>query len=294
MKNEKIKKVIIPVAGFGTRFLPATKAQPKEMLPIIDKPVVQFLVEEAVASGVTDIIFVVGRNKRAIEDHFDFAPELESALILKENHKALSEIRNISNMANFTFVRQKEPKGDGDAMLCVRHLIDENEPVGVLFGDNVFDSKVPCLKQMIDVFEKYKTSVVALEKVSKSEVSSYGIVRSEKLSGDIFKINDIIEKPKMSEAPSNLATAGQYIITRTVLDELFRLKGTNGNKELRLVDALKSVIAKEPVYGLLFDGKRYDCGSKIGFLKATVDFALKHPEVKDEFKKYLQTKKSEK
>ena len=286
----KIKKVIIPVAGLGTRFLPATKAQPKEMLPIIDKPIIQYLVEEAVNSGIRDIVFVTGRGKRAIEDHFDFSPELESVLLSKNKKDSFDEVRSISQMAKFSYVRQNLPKGDGDALLCARHLLGEDEVAGVLFGDDIVDSEVPCLLQMIRVFNKYKGSVIALDTVPKSEVSRYGVVSAKKLAGNVYKINDIVEKPKIEDAPSNMVAVGKYIITGGVFDELSRLSKKPGKSELRLADALKAVLKKEPVYGLRFEGQRYDCGSKIGYLKATVDFALKHGTVNGEFKKFLKEK----
>ena len=286
-----IKKAILPVAGLGTRFLPATKAQPKEMLPIIDKPVIQFLVEEAVNSGVKDIIFVTGRGKRAIEDHFDYAPELENSLLEKNKSDIFKKVREISEMANFFYVRQKMPKGDGDAILCASDFVN-NEPVAVLFGDDIIDSKIPCLKQMISVYEKYGDCVVALERVPKKETKHYGVVAAKKISDKVYEISDVVEKPDPKDAPSNLAIVGKYIITPEVFVELKKLKEQKNRKEeLRLADALKNLLKKRPIYGLIYEGKRYDCGSKIGFMKATVDFGLKHPEVNGEFKKYLKNLK---
>lgn len=281
-----INKVIIPVAGLGTRFLPATKAQPKEMLPIIDKPIIQYLVEEAVNSGISDVIFVTGRGKRAIEDHFDYTPELELSLLQKNRKDIFKEVRQISEMANFFYVRQKLPRGDGDALLCAAHLTN-NEPVAVLFGDDIVDSRLPCLLQMIKVFEKYRDCVIALDEVPQSEVRYYGVVKALKISDRIYEIKDIIEKPESRKAPSNLVIVGKYIITSEVFKELRKLR-TSKTKELRLADALKSLLKKHPIYGLKFEGKRYDCGNKIGYLKATIDFALKHPVVKKEFRKYLK------
>lgn len=283
-----IKKVIIPIAGLGTRFLPATKAQPKEMLPIIDKPVIQYLVEESAHSGVTDVIFVTGRGKRAIEDHFDFSPELESSLLRNDKKDVFKEVRLISKLARFSYVRQNLPRGDGDAILCAEHLVGKDEPVGVLFGDDVVDSAVPCLRQMDAVFDKYGGVVVALETVPYSEVSHYGVVKALKISDNVYEIKDIVEKPNRRDAPSNLVIVGKYIITPHVFDELNKLKKGRKDGELRLGDALKNLLKHRPVYGLRFNGKRYDCGSKIGFLKATVDFALKHPAVKNDFRKYLK------
>jgi UTP--glucose-1-phosphate uridylyltransferase len=283
-----ITKVIIPVAGLGTRFLPATKAQPKEMLPIIDKPVIQYLVEEAVDSGMSDVIFVTGRGKRAIEDHFDFSPELESALLLKNKRDAFREVRSISKLARFSYVRQNLPQGDGDAILCAEHLVAPDESVAVLFGDDIVDSKKPCLAQMEDVFEKYGDVVLALDTVPKSEVKHYGVVKAVKVSKNVYEIKDIVEKPDPREAPSNLIIVGKYIITPSVFVELRRLKKESKGQEVRMADALKNLLEKRPIYGLKFEGKRYDCGSKIGFLKATVDFALKHKSFKKEFRKYLK------
>ena len=286
--SNMITKVIIPVAGLGTRFLPATKAQPKEMLPIIDKPIIQYLVEEAVNSGITDVIFVTGRGKRAIEDHFDFSPELESALLLKNKRDDFKEVRSISKLARFSYVRQNLPQGDGDAILCASHLVSPDEPVGVLFGDDIVDSGVPCLLQMEDVFDKYGDVVLALDTVPKSEVKHYGVVKAVKISKNGYEIKDIVEKPDPKDAPSNLIIVGKYIITPRVFAELRKLKKESKGGEVRLADALKNLVKDKPIYGLKFEGKRYDCGSKLGFLKATVDFALKHNSFKKEFKKYLK------
>ncbi len=288
MKKSTINKVIIPVAGLGTRFLPATKAQPKEMLPIIDKPVIQYLVEEAVHSGITDVVFVTGRGKRAIEDHFDFAPELESALLNKNKQDAFKEVRSISELARFSYVRQNLPRGDGDALLCAEHLVGKDESVGVLFGDDIVDSVVPCLSQMEDVFKKYGDVVVALDTVPRSEVCHYGVVKAVEISKNVYEIKDIVEKPNPKDAPSNLIIVGKYIISPRVFEELRKLKREAKSGEIRLADALKNLLKSRPIYGLRFQGKRYDCGSKIGFLKATVDFALKHPTLKKEFRKYLK------
>jgi UTP--glucose-1-phosphate uridylyltransferase len=284
--KSSIRKAIIPVAGLGTRFLPATKAQPKEMLPIIDKPIIQYLVEEAVGVGISDVIFVTGRGKRAIEDHFDYAPELESSLIKNNKKDSFKQVRAISDLANFVYVRQKLPKGDGDAILSARHLAN-NEPAAILFGDDIVAGKESCLSQMIKVFEKYGDPVIALDEVPIDQVSQYGVVKAKKISENVFEIEDIVEKPSPGKAPSNLAIVGKYIITPEVFDELSKIKYSNG-KEVRLANALKSYLKKKPIYGLKFKGKRYDCGSKIGFLQATVDFALEHKEIGPAFKKYLK------
>lgn len=283
-----ITKVIIPVAGLGTRFLPATKAQPKEMLPIIDKPIIQYLVEEAASSGISDIIFVTGRGKRAIEDHFDFSPELESALLINNKKDVFKEVRSISKLARFSYVRQNSPRGDGDAILCAEHLIGRDEPVGVLFGDDIVDSRVPCLSQMEDVFDKYGDVVLALDTVPRNEVKHYGVVKAVKVSKNVYEIKDIVEKPDPKEAPSNLIIVGKYIITPSVFEELWKLKRGSRGGEIRMADALKNLLKRRPIYGLRFEGVRYDCGNKLGFLKATVDFALKHPSVKKDFRKYLK------
>lgn len=279
-----IKKAIIPVAGMGTRFLPATKAQPKEMLPIVDKPVIQYLVEEAVAAGITEIIFVTGRGKRAIEDHFDYAHELEQVLATRGKRELLKTIREISDLASFAYVRQKEPLGNGDAILAAAHLVGD-EPCAVLFGDDIVDSPVPCLKQMIPVFEKYNDPVIALEEVKQSDVSMYGIVEATKVGDRTYEISRIVEKPEQKKAPSRLAVVGKYIITKEVFSELKKLRPKDG--EIGLSDALENYLSHSAVYGYQFKGTRYDCGSKIGFLKAVVDFGLKHEETKSEFRKYL-------
>lgn len=284
----KIKKAIIPVAGFGTRFLPATKAQPKEMLPIVDKPIIQYLVEEAVAAGIEEIIFITGRGKRAIEDHFDYSFELEQTLVEKNKMDKLEAIYNISNMAKFTFVRQPKPLGDGEAILRARHLVGD-EPVAVLFGDDIVDSEKPCIAQLMDVFYKYESPVLALMRVPKEEVSSFGVVDGVKVNGRIYEIKNLVEKPKMEEAPSDLIIVGKYILTPSVFEELSKVVPAKDG-EIRLADALRNMLGKKAFYGYEFEGKRYDCGSKLGFLEATVDFALKHPEVRDAFKEFLKEK----
>jgi len=283
-----IKKVIIPVAGLGTRFLPATKAQPKEMLPLVDKPIIQYLVEEAVASGITEVIFVTGRGKRAIEDHFDYAYELEQTLKSRGKKELLKTVREISDLASFTYVRQKEPRGDGDALLAAAHLVGD-EPCAVLFGDDIIDDRVPCLKQMLPVFRAHGEPVVALDEVAQSEVSSYGIVAAERTEDErVFRVKRIVEKPKADRAPSRLAIVGKYIITKEIFRELDRLRSKHG--EIHLSDALGRYCSHGEVYGYRFRGTRYDCGSKIGFLKAVVDFGLKHEETKKEFLRHLRQK----
>ncbi|OHA06594.1 MAG: UTP--glucose-1-phosphate uridylyltransferase [Candidatus Sungbacteria bacterium RIFCSPLOWO2_01_FULL_47_10] len=282
----KIKKVIIPVAGFGTRFLPATKAQPKEMLPIVDKPVIQYLVEEAVDSGIREVIFVTGRGKRAIEDHFDHAGELEFFLEKRGKHDLAREIRKISSLAHFAFVRQKEPLGVGDALLQARRLVGD-EPVAVLFGDDIVYSSTPCLRQLIDVFEKYQEPVFALERVPMKSVQKYGVVGGKKISPRTYEVSEIVEKPLPKQAPSNLSIVGKYILTPQVFDELERVPYRKG-KELFLTEAFSRLLKKgEKIYGHEFFGIRYDCGDKLGFLKAVVDFGLRHSELKKDFKRHL-------
>lgn len=285
----KIKKAIFPVAGFGTRFLPATKAQPKEMMPVVDKPVTQYLVEEAVASGIEEIIFVTGRGKRAIEDHFDHSFELEYNLVEKGETDLLKEVRKISEMAKFSYVRQKSPRGDGDAVLQARHLIGD-EPCVVLFGDDIVDSEVPVTRQLMDVFEKYGDPVIALEKVPLDKISRYGVVDGVLTEKRVYQLKKFVEKPKKEEAPSNLAVIGKYIITPDVFKKLEELSKKFGdeNGELRLADAFSELLEEKPLYGYEFKGTRYDCGDKLGFLKATVGLGLKHPELNGEFREYLK------
>ena len=285
--TRKITKAIIPVAGLGTRFLPATKAQPKEMLPIVDNPAIQFLVEEAVVSGITDIIFVTGREKRTIEDHFDVAPGLERMLEEKGKMESAKLVRDISNLARFAYIRQKYPKGDGDALLTAAHLF-ENEPVAVLFGDDLVLGKTPALKQLVAAYEQHGKSVVALAKVLPEVISSKGIVKAQKVGGTIFKISEIVEKPALKDAPSDLAVVGKYIITPEVMSALKTIRPREG-EELRLAHALDAVARAGEVYGVELEGEWLDCGSKIGFLKATVRFGLEHQETGAEFREYLKS-----
>lgn len=284
---QRITKAIIPVAGLGTRFLPATKAQPKEMLPIVDKPAVQYLVEEAVAAGIKDIIFVTGRDKRTIEDHFDVAPGLERTLEEKGKTEAAKLVHGISNLARFAYIRQKYPRGDGDAILTAAHLM-ENEAVAVLFGDDLILGKTPALKQLVSAYETHGKSVVALAEVPAEVVSFKGIVKAESVGGNVYRIKEIVEKPSLETAPSNLAVVGKYIITPKVVAALGKVKTKQG-EELRLAHALDAVAKKGEVYGVKLEGEWLDCGSKLGFLKATVRYGLLHPEVKKEFKEFLKT-----
>lgn len=285
----KIRKAILPVAGFGTRFLPATKAQPKEMLPVVDKPVVQYLVEEAVASGIEEIIFVTGRGKRAIEDHFDISYELEDTLVEKNKHDLLEQVRKISNLAKFSYVRQPVPMGDGHALLCAKHLVNEGEAVAVLFGDDIVDSEVPALKQLLNVYEKYQDSVVALTAVPKEDVSKFGIVDALRLDDRIYELKSFVEKPKIEDAPSNLAAVGKYVITWEVFQVLETIKSGSKDGEVRLADAfIKMLVDGRPMYGYELEGVRHDCGDKFGFVRATIALGLKHPEIGERLKQYLR------
>lgn len=286
-KLPPIRKAIFPVAGFGTRFLPATKAQPKEMLPIVDKPVIQYLVEEAVAAGITDIVMVTGRGKRAIEDHFDSNFELEYTLVEKEKHELLEEVRNISKLANFIYVRQPKPLGDGHAILCARNIIG-NEPCAVLFGDDVIDGKVPAIKQLMDVYQETGCSVIGVKEVPLEEISNYGTVGGLLLQDGLFQVEKLVEKPKPAEAPSNLAVIGKYIITPEVFDCIER-GGHSAGGEKRLIDGFEVHLKTHPIYAKILEGTRYDTGQKIGLLQANIDFALKRPDLSPELRKYLKS-----
>lgn len=281
-----ITKAIIPVGGFGTRFLPATKAQPKEMLTIVDKPVIQYIVEAAVKAGITDIIFVTSQNKRAVEDHFDRNFELEYRLIQRKKRQLLEDVKAVSNMANFYYVRQKTPWGDGHAVLQAKNLIND-EAFAVLFGDDIVEP--PCLGALISVYEKYHNPVIGVSSVEKKETSLYGIIGGKQIEDRILKLTSLIEKPKSDEAPSTLAVIGKYILTKDIF-KILETMAPDRDGEYRLLDALKLYLKERPIYGYECPGVRYDCGSKLGFLKATVDFALQHKELAEEFRKYLQEK----
>lgn len=282
----KIKKAVIPVAGLGTRFLPATKASPKEMLPLVDKPIIQYVVEEAIASGIEDITIITGRGKRAIEDHFDISIELESALAEKNRNDLLEEIQKISNMASFNYTRQKQPLGLGHAILCASQIIG-NEPFAVFLADDIIDSQKPCMQQMIEKFEDIKSCIVALQEISQSETKSYGIIAPETSNGRMHKIKNMVEKPDPQDAPSRFAIIGRYILMPEIFDILKEtVPGKNG--EIQLTDALKTLLNSQDMYGYEFEGKRYDTGDKLGFLKATVDFALKREDLGSDFKEHLK------
>lgn len=282
-----IKRAILTVGGFGTRFLPATKAQPKEMLPLVDKPIIQYLVEEAAASGIKEIILVTGRGKRAIEDHFDHSAELENFLESRGKLELAKTIRNISSLASFAFVRQKEPKGIGDAILQARAFVGE-EPVAVMSGDDIIDANPPALKQLVKVFMKYRVPVVALKRVPKEEAHKYGIIAGRKIAPRVWRITGLIEKPDLDKAPSDLMVVVKYILTPEIFSYLAKAKpATNG--EIYITGAIdKYVKDGGKFYGYEVEGDYYDCGDKLGFMRAVVNFGLKHPEIGKGFKEYLQ------
>lgn len=282
----KVKKAIIPAAGLGTRFLPATKAQPKEMLTIVDKPTIQYIVEEAIDSGIEDILIVTGRNKRAIEDHFDKSVELEEFLRKKAKIELLEMVDNIADLADIYYIRQKEPLGLGHAVYCARKFIG-NEPFAVLLGDDVIDAPKPCLKQMMELYEKTGSNIVGVQPVPEAETDRYGIVKiAENIASGCARVADLVEKPNPHSAPSNLAVMGRYIINPEIFEILnHTAQGAGG--EIQLTDALRKLCRQQELLAYQFAGKRYDVGDKLGFLKATVEFGLKKEELSADFKKYL-------
>lgn len=284
----RVKKAIIPAAGLGTRFLPATKAQPKEMLPIVDTPTIQYIIEEAVNSGIEDILIVTGRGKRAIEDHFDKSLLLEEMLAEKEKYEQLEEIQKISAMADIHYIRQKEPRGLGHAIWCARKFIG-NDPFAVMLGDDIVVSEKPCLKQLIDEFEEKQSSIIGVQEVSDQDISKYGVIAPDEdyAEGDLVKIRDLVEKPPLEEAPSRLAIMGRYVLTPEILDILETIPPGRGN-EIQLTDALKELTKQQDMYGYHFNGKRYDIGDKYGFVQATVEFALMRNDLKDPLRKWLK------
>jgi UTP--glucose-1-phosphate uridylyltransferase len=285
--HKRIRKAVFPAAGLGTRFLPATKAQPKEMLPLVDKPIIQYGVEEAVASGVDNIILVTGRGKNAIEDHFDVSVELETFLEARGKKELLAEIRQISNLINFAYVRQGEPLGLGHAVLVTRTLVGE-EPFAVILGDDVIDANPPALRQMIDVFEEVDGPVLAIERVPREDVSKYGIIDAEEIRPGVYRIRDLVEKPPRDEAPSDLAIIGRYILTPDIFPALAATV-SDRTGEIQLTNGLRHLLKTRPIYGLHVDGVRHDTGNKLGFLKAVVYFALRRPDLSQEFREYLQS-----
>lgn len=286
----KVRKAIIPAAGLGTRFLPATKAQPKEMLPIVDKPTIQYIVEEAIESGIEDIIIISGRGKRAIEDHFDTSYELEATLEKNNKLEMLEMVREISNIANIHYIRQKEPKGLGHAIYCANRFIG-NEPFAVLLGDDIVVSETPCIRQLMDVYEQYDGSIVGVHEVPLEDVSKYGIIEPKEngLDRNVQRIKSLVEKPSIEEAPSNLAIMGRYILTPDIFDILETLP-PGKNNEIQLTDAIEILNEREQVYAYNFEGDRYDVGDKLGFIQATIDLALLRDDLRNEVKSYLRSK----
>lgn len=284
----KVRKAIIPAAGLGTRFLPATKAQPKEMIPIVDKPTIQYIVEEAAAAGIEDILIISGRNKRAIEDHFDKSYELEEELHRKGKQELLSVVENISNIANIHYIRQKEAKGLGHAIYCAKSFIGD-EPFAVLLGDDIVDSKTPCIRQLMDVYNEYQTTILGVQKVPIQDVSKYGIVAGNQIDERVYKVKGLVEKPEIEQSPSNIAILGRYIISPRIFE--FLESATPGkNGEIWLTDALEKLMEKEAMYAYDFEGDRFDVGDRIGFLKATVEFALKREDLRGEFSEFLKNR----
>ena len=287
----KVRKAVFPAAGLGTRFLPATKAMPKEMLPLVDKPLIQYGVEEAIHSGVQNIIMVTGRGKSAIEDHFDVSFELENLLQTRNKKDLLQQVRDISEMIDVSYVRQKEALGLGHAVLRAKELVSK-EPFAVILSDDVIDSEVPCLRQLLDVYDFYGASVVALMEVPRESISAYGVVDAEPVDHNgsknrLYRIRNMVEKPKAEDAPSNLAIIGRYVLTPEVFTSIEAV-GPGKGGEIQLTDGLKHLLRSRPVYGYKFEGTRFDAGDKLGFLKATVEFALKRHDLGKDFREYLQ------
>ena len=283
-KQAKIRKAIIPAAGLGTRFLPATKAQPKEMLPIVDKPAIQFIVEEAVASGIEEILIITGRNKRSIEDHFDRNLELEYSLKNSGKYDLLSLVQEISEVY-IHYIRQKEARGLGHAVLCAKQFVGD-EPFAVMLGDDIVDATVPCLKQLIEVYDDCGGSVLGVQEVPRRQVCRYGIVKPQPIKERLWKALDLVEKPKLEEAPSRLAVLGRYVIEPEIF-EILAATPPGAGGEIQLTDALRTLGKTKPIYAYQFEGRRYDIGDKQGFLEATVEFALKRPDLREGFLKYL-------
>ncbi|MDU7147866.1 MAG: UTP--glucose-1-phosphate uridylyltransferase GalU [Clostridium sp.] len=286
MKNN-IKKAVIPAAGLGTRFLPATKAQPKEMLPIVDKPTIQYIIEECVQSGIEEILIITGRNKKCIEDHFDKSIELELELESNGKQEMLEMVRGISDMVNIHFIRQKEPKGLGHAIQCAKTFVG-NEPFAVLLGDDiVYNDEKPCLSQLINCYNEYKTSVLGVQEVSSENVSKYGIVGGINIEDRIYKVKELVEKPSIDKAPSNIAILGRYIITPKIFEILEETKPGKGG-EIQLTDALLKLLEEEAIYAYSFEGRRYDVGDKQGFLEANIEYALRSEDLREGFTEYLR------
>lgn len=284
----KIRKAIIPAAGLGIRLLPATKSLPKEMLPIVDKPAIQYIVEEAVASGIEEILIITGRNKRAIEDHFDKSIELEMQLKLKKETALLRILDGVSNLASIYYIRQKEPKGLGHAILCARSFVG-NEPFAVMLGDDIIDGSIPCLKQLISAYNKYNSSIIGVQEVARNDVDKFGIIDGMPVEDNIYRVTDLIEKPGIDRAPSNIAIMGRYIITSEIFNILEHTNPGVGG-EIQLTDALRELISSQSIFALRFNGNRYDVGNKFGFIKANIELALKDEALRNELLEYLRNK----
>ncbi|KYC88570.1 UTP--glucose-1-phosphate uridylyltransferase GalU [Heyndrickxia sporothermodurans] len=283
---KKVKKAIIPAAGLGTRFLPATKAMPKEMLPIVDKPTIQYIIEEAVASGIEDIIIVTGKGKRAIEDHFDSSPELEQNLSEKGKFDLLDKVQFSSNLANIHYIRQKEPKGLGHAVWCARNFIGD-EPFVVLLGDDIVQSDTPCIKQLIDQYEETRSSIIGVQQVPSNETHRYGIIDPSTQIGRRYQVNNFVEKPEQGTAPSNLAIMGRYLLTPEIFD-LLEAQEVGAGGEIQLTDAIQKLNETQRVFAYDFEGKRYDVGEKLGFVKTTIEFALQHEELRNDVLRFME------
>jgi UTP--glucose-1-phosphate uridylyltransferase len=284
--NKPITKAVFPAAGLGTRFLPATKASPKEMMPLVDKPLIQYVVEEAVSSGIEEVVVITGRGKRAIEDHFDVAFELEEDLKAKGKHKLLSEMQRIANLVTFCYIRQKKALGLGHAVLTAKRVVGD-EPFAVLLGDDIIDARVPALKQMMDVYKRYPATILAIQKVPKAQTGQYGIIDAKRIEDGVYLVKDLVEKPSPREAPSNLAIIGRYILVPEIFSALEQTRPGKGG-EIQLTDGLRLLMRKQPIYAYEFEGVRHDAGDKLGFLKATVEFGLKNGEFGDDFRRYLK------
>jgi UTP--glucose-1-phosphate uridylyltransferase len=286
---KKVRKAVFPAAGLGTRFLPATKVSPKEMLPLVDKPLIQYVVEEAVASGIESVIIVTGRGKNAIEDHFDVSFELEALLRERGKENDLRLVRRISDMARFSYVRQREALGLGHAILQARDLVGD-EPFAVMLSDDIIDSKTPALRQLLDVYEQYDAPVLATMEVEGEVISRFGALDVEEVTDGVYRIKDMVEKPPLAQAPSNLAIIGRYVLTPDIFDEIVSTRpGAIG--EIQITDAMRALLQKRDFYAVRFEGTRYDAGDKLGFLIATVEFALKHQDLAPEFRQYLESLK---
>ena len=283
----KIRKAVLPAAGFGTRFLPATKVVPKELLPIVDKPTIQYIMEEVVAAGIEEVVLITGREKGSIEDHFDTSLELENHLRKKGRKNLLRIVQGISEMVTLVSVRQKEPLGLGHAILCAKKVVG-SEPFAVLLGDDLIDAKIPCIKQMIDVYDETGGAVVAIQKVPKSETHLYGIIRGKKVGERIYRVEEMIEKPKQGTAPSNLAIIGRYVLPPEIFDRLEKVQ-PDGRGEIQLTNGLRELTKEKPIFGYEFIGDRYDAGDKWGYLEANIALGRRHPEIGPKLKRYLKS-----